>query len=188
MLKPYLAISSVLSATLLIGCATFHKAAPLEEHKTEDKAEYKEAEQKAEYEQIVTVRRPVKSVPITVSYQGGALYHVQVNNNLKIPINLEWDECAYATTTRESIRLLHIQNRNDLPQHSPAQQASSLILPNSQFKADFTGEDWLDCVKRGCSPQPKKGIKNARIYLTFNIKGKRVKWQGEVAFVPPKQP
>ena len=188
MLKRYPAISSVLSAMLLIGCAALHKAAPVVEqketgHKTEDKEEHK-----AEYEQIVAVRKPVKGVPVTVSYQGGALYRVQVNNNLKTPISLEWDECAYATTAKESVRLIHIQSRNDLPPHPPAQQASSPILPNSQFNADFTGESWLDCVKRNCSPQPVNGIKNARMYLVFNIKGKRVKWQGEVAFVPPKQP
>jgi len=171
MLRSYLAITGVLAAMLLVGCATFHKK-----------------DKEAEYEQVITVFRPVKSVPIIVSYQGGAIYRVQVNNNLKTAINLEWDESTYATTTKESIRLLHIQNRNDLPQHPPAQQAPSSIPPNSQFKADFTGDDWLDCAKRGCTPQPRNGIKNARIYLAFNIKGKRVRWQGEIAFVPPKQP
>lgn len=167
MLKPYLVISGVLSATLLIGCATFHKA---------------------EYEQVITVFRPVKSVPITVSYQGGAFYRVQVNNTLPTAISLVWDESAYVTTSGESVRILHIQNKNDLPRYPPAQQAFSPIPPKSQLQADFTGEDWLDCEKRGCTPQPKDGLKNARIYLTFNIKGKRVRWQGEIAFVPPKQP
>lgn len=169
MLKPYLAISGVLSATLLIGCTALHKA--------------------AEYEQIVTVARPVKSVPVTVSYQGGAFYRVQVSNTLPTAINLVWDESAYVTTTRESIRILHIRDKNSLPQYPPAQQASSLIPPDSKFQADFTGEEWLDCARRGCTPQPRNGLKNARIYLAFNIKGKQVRWQGEVAFVPPrKQP
>jgi len=171
MLKPYLAILGVLSTTLLIGCATFLKA-----------------EHKAEHEQVVTVFRPVKNVPIIVSYQGGAFYRVQVNNTLPTAINLVWDESAYVTTTGESVRILHLQNKNDLPRYPPAQQASSPIPPNSQFQADFTGEDWLDCARRGCTPQPKDGLKNARIYLAFNIKGKRVRWQGEVAFVPSRQP
>ena len=171
MLKLYLAISGVLSATLLIGCATFQKA-----------------EHAAEYEQIVTVSRPVKGVRVIVSYQGGALYRVQVTNTLPTAINLVWDESAYVTTTRESVRLLHIQNKNDLPRYPPAQQASSPILPDSQFQADFTAEEWLDCAKRGCAPEPKEGLKNARIYLAFSIKGKRVRWQGEIAFIPPKQP
>lgn len=171
MLKPYLAISGVLSATLLMGCATLHKT-----------------EHKAEYEQIVTVFRPVKSVPIIVSYQGGAFYRVQVNNTLSTAINLVWDESAYVTTARESVRILRIQNKNDLPQYPPAQQASSHIPPKSQFQADFTGESWLDCARRNCTPQPKDGLKNARIYLTFSINGKRVRWQGEITFALPKQP
>lgn len=171
MLKPYLAITGVLAAMLLVGCATFHKK-----------------DKEAEYEQVITVFRPVKSVPIIVSYQGGAFYRVQVNNTLPTAINLVWDESAYVTTTGGAVRILHIQNKNDLPRYPPAQQASSSIPPKSQLQADFTGEDWLDCARRGCTPQPKEGLKNARIYLAFNIKGKRVRWQGEIAFVPPKQP
>lgn len=176
MLKPRLAISAVLSATLLIGCAAFHK--------TEHKAEHK-AELKTEYGQIVTVFRPVKSVPIIINYQGGAFYRVQVNNTLPTAINLVWDESAYVTTTKESIRLLHIHDKNNLPRYPPPQQVSSSIPPNSKFQADFTGEEWLDCARRGCTPQPRAGLKNARIYLAFNIKGKLVRWQGEIAFVPP---
>ncbi len=120
MLKSYLAISGVLAATLLVGCATFHKAG---------------------YEQIVTELRHVESVPIIVSYQGGAFYRVQLNNTLPYAINLVWDESAYVTTTGESVRILHVQNRNDLPKNPPAQQDSSIIYPNSQFQADFTGEE-----------------------------------------------
>lgn len=171
MLKPYLAISGVLSATLLVGCATLHKT-----------------EHKAEFEQLVTVSIPVKSVPVIVSYQGGALYRVQVNNTLSTAISLVWDESTYVTTTGESVRILRIQDKNDLPRYPPAQQASSHISPQSQFQADFTGENWLDCARRDCAPQPKDNLKNARIYLTFDIKGKRVRWQGEVAFAPPRQP
>lgn len=167
MLKLYLAISCVLSVALLTGCATLHKA---------------------EQEQIVTVSKPVKSVPITVSYQGGAFYRVQVKNTLPTAITLVWDESTYVTTTGESVRLLHLHGKDNLPQHAPPLQAPSPIAPHSQFQADFIGDDWLDCAKRDCTPQPKVGLKNARIYLAFNIKGKRVIWQGEVAFVPPKQP
>ena len=187
MLKPYLAITGMLSALLLIGCATPHKTEHNAERDTEFKAEHK-AEPKAEYGQIVTVSRPVKSVSVIVSYQGGAVYRVQVNNALPAAISLVWDKSVYVTTTKESIRLLYIQNKNDLPRYPPRQQVSSLIPSDSRFQADFTGESWLDCVKKGCVPQPRKGLKNARIYLAFNIKGKRVRWRGEIAFVPPAQP
>lgn len=167
MLNPYLAISVVLAATLLAGCATSHKVG---------------------HEQIVTELKPIEDVPITVSYQGGVFYRVQLNNNLPDAIRLIWDECAYVTTTGKTIRILHIPNKNDLPQHPPAQQDASLIAPNSQFQAVFTGEEWLDCAKRGCTPQPKYGDRNARIYLAVSLKDKRIRWQGEIAFAPPKQP
>jgi len=167
MLKSYLAISCVLSAALLTGCSTL---------------------QKAEHEQIVTISKPIKSIPVTVSYLGGVFYRVQVNNTLPTAINLAWDESTYVTTTGESVRILHLHDKSELPQHAPAQQASSTIPPHSKFQADFTGEEWLDCARRDCTPQPKKNLKNARLYLAFNIKGKLVRWQGEIAFVPPKQP
>jgi len=171
MLKPYLAMSGVLSLTLLTGCATFLKT-----------------EHKPEREQLVSVLQPVKRVSVIVSYQGGPFYRVQVNNTLPIAIKLMWDESSYVTTTGESIRILHLQNKSDLPRYAPAQQASSSIPPGSQFRADFTGDDWLDCARRNCTPSPKNSLRKARIYLVFNIKGQRIRWQGEITFVPPKQP
>src|SRR5271169_2422851 len=167
MLKSYLAILCVLSAALLTGCGTLHKKGN---------------------EQTVTVSRNIKNVPITVSYQGGVFYRVQVNNTLPTAINLMWDESTYVTTTGESVRILHLPDNNDLPQYPPAQQAPSSISSNSKFQADFTGEDWLDCARRNCTPHPKNSVKNASLYLTFNIKGKRVRWQGEISFAPLKQP
>jgi hypothetical protein len=167
MLKSYLAILCILFVALLAGCETLPKIG---------------------HEQTVTAVKPIKNVPIIVSYQGGVFYHVQVNNNLPTAINLVWDESTYVTTTGESVRLLHLQSKSDLPQYAPAQQVSSPISPNSQFQADFTGDDWLDCARRNCAPQPKNSVKNASLYLTFNIKGKRVRWQGEISFAPPKQP
>ncbi len=167
MLKSYLAISCVLCAALLSGCGTLHKI---------------------EQEQTITVSKPIKNVPIVVSYQGGVFYRVQVNNTLPSSIHLVWDESTYVTTTGESIRLLHLNSKYFLPEYAPAQQASSLISPDSQFEADFTGDDWLDCARRNCTPRPKNSVNNARIFLTFNIKGKIVRWQGDIAFVPPKKP
>ena len=167
MFKSHLAILCVVSVALLTGCETLNKT---------------------EHEQTVTVSKPIKNVPIIVSYQGGVFYRVQVKNTLPTAINLVWDESTYVTTTGESVRLLHLQSKSDIPQYAPAQQASSRISPDSQFQADFTGDDWLDCAKRNCTPQPKNGVKKASLYLTFNIKGKRVRWQGEVSFAPPRQP
>lgn len=171
MIRLYLAIMGVLAAMLLVGCATFHKK-----------------DKEAEYEQVITGIKLIERVPITVSYQGGAIYRVQVNNTLSSVINLVWDESVYVNTKMESIRVIHLHNKNDILRDSPSQQASSPIGHNAQFQADFIGEGWLDCARRGCAPQPKDVFKKARLYLSFNIKGKRVEWEGEITFVPPKQP
>jgi len=169
-----LAIMLVAGMVLIGGCSSLPGLEP-------------KPEPKPEYAQVITVAKPVKGVPITVSYLGGAIYRVQISNNLQNEIKLMWDESTYATTTKESVRLFHVQDKNNLPQYPPGQQTPSSIPPNSQFQADFTGDDWLACVRAGCSPQPRDDAKGARIYLAFNIKGKKVKWQGEVAFVPPKK-
>ncbi len=167
MLKPYFALPGVLAATLLAGCATPHMAG---------------------YGQNVTELRPIESVPITVSYQGGVFYNVQLNNTLQDTIYLAWDESAYVTTTGRTIRILHIPKKSGLPRYPPAQQDTSHIAPNTHFQALFTGEEWLDCAKRNCTPQPRDGFKNARIYLAVIINGKRFRWQGEIAFAPQRQP
>ncbi len=174
-LKFHPAILTALSIMLLMGgCSLLPKF----ESKPESKPEYT---------QVITVAKPIKGVPITVSYLGGAVYRVQVSNNLKNEIKLMWDESAYGTTTKESIRLMQVYDKHKLPQHPPAQQPPSLISPNSQFQADFTGDDWLACVRAGCSPQPRNDAKGARIYLAFYIKGKKTKWQGKITFAPPKE-
>jgi hypothetical protein len=136
MLKPYLAALCALSVALLAACSALPRAAQ---------------------EQTVTSFQPIKNVPVTVGYQGGVFYRVQVNNTLPSAISLVWDESTYVTTTGAAVRLLHLPDRNDLPQKAPAQQAPSHIPAQSQFQADFTGDDWLDCARRSCTPQAMPG-------------------------------
>ena len=93
-----------------------------------------------------------------------------------------WDKSAYVTTQGESLRLLHLPTGRQLSA-APAQQAESPIAPGSQLVADFTGETWLEYSRSGAAPQPKDNTKKARLFLSFNIKGKRVAWHGEIAFV-----
>ena len=52
--------------------------------------------------QVITVLKPIEGVPVSVSYQGNAVYRVQVGNTLPGVINLMWDESAYVTTRGES--------------------------------------------------------------------------------------
>ena len=140
---------------------------------------------KEEYKQQVTVLKPIEGVSVLVSYQGGAIYRVQVNNTLSRVINLVWDESAYVNTHGESIRLIHLPRRGDLARDPPAQQAALPIAPGTQLQTEFIGESWLDSARRGAMPTPKDGLKKARLYLTFNIKGKHVLWRGEVTFSAP---
>lgn len=141
-----------------------------------------------EYEQIVTVLKPIDGVWVDVSYQGGVFYRVQVKNSLSTSINLLWDQSSYVTTTSQSVRVIRVLDRNKLPEQLHLRQADSPIPQGSQLVADFVGESWMKLARSGTTPKPRDGFKKARIYLYFDIKGKRVDWQGEVVFVPRKPP
>ena len=179
----YFAAMSMLAAALLTGCAGLKN---IKQQNIKNEPVSRQDKKEQEFEQVVTVSRPIAGVPILVSYQGGAFYHVEVANTLPTVINLLWDESAYVNTRGESVRILHIAKKTDLPRDPPAQQASPPIAPNSRFQADFIGDIWLDAARSGATPQPNNSLRKARIYLSFNIKGKRVEWQGEIAFIPVK--
>ena len=164
MIKSLLALGCILLVTQLTGCETLHQP---------------------DHGQTITVSNPIKNVTIIVSYQGGVFYHLEISNSLPTAINLLWDESSYITTTGESVRLLHLTSKRDLPKSVPAQQASTSILSDSKFEADFTADEWLDCARRNCTPHPKNSVKKAGISLAFKIKGKRARWQGEIAFASP---
>lgn len=158
-------------AILLNGCADL-----LKQKKT------------AEYEQIVTTLKPIDGVWVDVSYQGGVFYRVQVKNSLPTAITLLWDNSSYVSTSSQSVRVIRVLDRNKLPEQLHLRQADSPIPGGSQLVADFVGESWMKLARSGVTPKPRDGFKKARIYLYFDIKGKRVDWQGEVVFVPKKQP
>lgn len=162
--------TALLLAAALSGCAAFNapqKKAP-------------------EFEHLVAVIKPIDKVPIIVSFDNGLFFHVQVQNSLANTITLIWDESSYVNTRKESIRLIRITDRNNLPASLRPPQADSPIAPDSELQADFMGESWIELARSGGLPKPKDGMKRAKIYLRFNIKGKRVDWQGEVAFVAKK--
>lgn len=146
------------------------------------------ANKEAGYDQVVTVLKPIEKVPVAVSFQGGAFYRVKVNNTLPVTINLLWDESTYVNTGGESVRLIRILDRQNLPDRPQLPQAGSPIAHGSQLQADFAGESWIELARRGGAPKPMESFRKAKINLLFNINGKRVDWRGEVAFVPKKQP
>lgn len=139
------------------------------------------------HEQVVTVLKPIERVPVAVSFQDGAFFRVRVRNNLPVTIKLLWDESTYVNTGGESVRIIRVPDRQNLPDNPSLPQADSPIAPGSQLQADFAGESWIALVRRGGTPRPREGFRKARVNLLFNINGRRVEWRGEVAFVPRKQ-
>lgn len=158
------------ASALLTGCAWFDKT-----------IRGQQSTAATEYTQTITVLKPIEGVPITVTYQGNAVYRVLARNALPGVITLMWDKSAYVTTQGESIRLLHLPMGRSL-REAPAQQAESPIAPGSQLVANFTGEIWLEYTRSGAAPQPKDSTRKARLFLSFSNKGKRVAWHGEIAF------
>jgi hypothetical protein len=168
-LKLFPAVVAILLAALLTGCAGLQGKG-----------------REAEYNQTITVLKPIEGVSIIVNYQGGVFYRVLVNNELPVAISLKWDESTYVNTGGESVRLVRIQDRNNLPTQVYLPQAASPIAPGAHLKADFIGESWMEFARSGATPKPKDASRRARIYLAFNIKGKRVDWRGEIMFTPRK--
>lgn len=160
----------LLFAVLLAGCAGFQVS----------------GQQEAEYEQIISVLKPIERLSVVVSYQGGVFYRVQVKSGLADAVSLKWDESVYVNTAGESVRLVRIQDKNNLPAQIYLPQAASPIAPGTRLSADFIGENWLEFARSGATPKPKEAARKARIYLAFIIKGRRVDWQGEIVFVPRK--
>lgn len=169
--KFYVVVATLAVAVMLAGCSGLSSS-----------------RKKVEYEQVVTVLKPIEKVPITVSFQDGVFYRVKVNNNLPTSINLMWDESAYVNTGGESVRVIRVLDRQNLPNNLHLHQADSPIAPGSQLQADFAGESWIEFARRGGIPKPRDSFRKAKIHLLFNINGKRVDWRGEVVFVPKKQP
>lgn len=168
--KSFIVVAMLAVTVMLTGCAGFSNR------------------KKVEYEQVVTVLKPIEKVPITVSFEGDMFYRVKVNNTLPVSINLLWDESSYVNTSGESVRLIRILDKQNLPNNLNLQQADSPIAPVSELQADFAGESWIEFARRGGIPKPRDTFRKARIHLLFNINGKRVDWRGEIAFVPKKQP
>ena len=170
-IKSYIAVAMLAVTVMLAGCAGLHNN-----------------RKEVEYEQIVTELKPIEKVPITVSFEGGVFYRVRVDNTLPVSINLLWDESTYVNTGGESVRMIRVLDRQNLPANLHLPQADSPIAPASTLQADFAGENWIEFARRGGTPKPRAAFKKSRIHLFFDIKGKRVDWRGENAFVPKKQP
>lgn len=138
------------------------------------------------YHPVVTAHKSIPRVSVIVSYKADGIYQVQVRNNLSERISLQWSSSAYVNTGGDAVRLIHIANLDNFPKDTSVVQIPSAIRRGEKFKTYFVGESWIDYSRRGVSPRPKDNASKAKIYLSFNIRDKRVYWTGEVTFVPEK--
>lgn len=132
---------------------------------------------------LVTEQKTITDVSVIVTYQDDGIYQVQVDNYLPDTISLQWSHSAYVNTAGDTVRLIHIPDTTHFPDETPGTQAASTIGRGVKFKTNFVGESWIDFSRRGVTPRPKLNENTARLYLAFDINGKRTYWTGEVAFV-----
>lgn len=136
------------------------------------------------YSPVVTEQKSIPDVSVKVSYQDEGIYQVLVFNDTTDSIFLQWNSSAYVNTGGDAVRLIHIQDVDNFPESTPAEQMPSPLARGTRLKTWFVGESWIDYARRGATPRPKDSESKAGIYLAFNIKGKKVYWKGEVSFVP----
>ena len=139
-----------------------------------------------QYQPLVTEQKSIPQVSVTVSYKEDGIYQVEVDNGLRETISLQWNNSAYLNTGGDTTRLIHIPNLDRFPDETPAEQLPSPIARGARLETYFVGESWIDFSRRGVTPRPKDIENKAKIYLSFNIRGKRVYWTGDVTFVPDK--
>lgn len=139
-----------------------------------------------QYQPLVTEQKSIPQVSVTVSYKEDGIYQVEVDNDLPGTISLQWNSSTYVNTGGDATQLIHIQNLDNFPANVPKKQIPSPIASGARLNTHFVGESWIDFARRVVSPRPRDAENKARIYLSFNIKGKLVYWTGDVAFVADK--
>jgi hypothetical protein len=164
--RRYPGLAGLILATLLAGCTGLFGS--------------------GKYHPVVTAQKSIPRVSVIVSYKADGIYQVEVRNNLSASIRLQWSSSAYVNTGGDTVRLIHIANLNSIPADTSVVQTPSVIKRGEKFKTYFAGESWIDYSRRGVSPRPRDSGSKAKIYLSFNIRDKRVYWTGEVTFVPEK--
>jgi hypothetical protein len=135
------------------------------------------------FSHVVAEQKTINDVMVKVVYKDDGLYQVEVLSNLPDPINLLWNISAYVNTMGDTTKLIHIPDIDHFPETTPTHQAPSPVVRGVKFKTYFVGESWIDFARRGVTPRPKSSEGVAKLYLAFEIKGKRTYWTGDVAFV-----
>ena len=135
------------------------------------------------HQPVITELKAISQVSVNVSYKADGVYQVRVDNDQPDKIILEWDSSAYLNTGGETVRLIQMDNAEAFPDDVRMAQTQSFIAPGERFKTFFVGESWMDYARRGVTPRPKTREGKAMLFLAFDIKGKRMYWKGEIAFV-----
>lgn len=136
------------------------------------------------YQPLVVEQKSIPQVSVKVSYKEVGIYQVQVESDVPETISLLWDSSAYLNTSGDTIRLLHMESMDDFPQDTTQLQIPSVIRRGERFRTFFVGESWIDFSRRGVTPRPKDTASTAKIYLAFEMQGKKIYWKGEVSFAP----
>ena len=129
------------------------------------------------YQQVITEQKSIPQVSVKVSYKADGVYQVWVENELPDSINLLWDSSAYLLTGGDSVRVIQMEKIDAFPEEIKMAQENSVIASGERLKSYFVGERWLDYVSHGVTPRPKDKESKARIFIAFEIKGKRVYWK-----------
>ena len=135
------------------------------------------------YSPLATEQKSIPHVSVTVSYKIDGIYQLQVHNKLHRSIILEWNSSAYVNTGGDAVRLIHIQDADSIPDEIPPNQMPTPVASSAKLKTYFVGESWIDYARRGVTPRPRDSEKKAKIYIAFNINGKRVYWTADVTFI-----
>ena len=166
MFRRYSGLTGLIFAALLAGCAGLLGS--------------------THYRPVVTEQKSIPHVAVTVIHKADGVYQVQVDNGLPDAISLQWSNSAYVNTGGDAVRLIQMKNMDTFPDDPTMEQIPSPIARGARLKTYFVGESWIDYARRGVMPRPKDIESKAKIYLSFNIKDKRVYWTGDVTFVPVK--
>jgi hypothetical protein len=134
------------------------------------------------FNHVVAEQKAINDVSVKVAYKDDGVYQVEVLSNLPDTINLLWNISAYVNTMGDTTKLIHIPEIEHFPETTPSNQVPSSVERGVMLKTYFVGESWIDFARRGVTPRPKSSEAVAKIYLAFEIKGKRTYWTGDVAF------
>ncbi len=139
----------------------------------------------SEYQQVITVLKPIDNLPVTITHEGGIRYRLQVKNNSSDLHKLIWDDSSYVSTSGISIRLIRLSGKK-IPDNVLAPQATAPIAAHSEYQTSFSGDRWIELAQEGGLPRPKDALRKGLFSLVFASRGKRLEWQGEMAFVAKK--